>query len=57
LPANLAESDLLDQHSDAYFFYRITEGKIGTAMPSFHGSLTPEERWQIICYLRTLGRP
>jgi high-affinity iron transporter len=53
-PANFSQSDLLDRHSDAYLFYRITEGKIGTAMPSFHGSLTPEERWQIVCYLRTL---
>jgi len=56
-PANFSENDLLDRHSDTYLFYRITEGKISTAMPSFHGSLAPEERWQIVCYLRTLRRP
>ena len=46
---------MLAQHSDAYLFYRVSTGKPGTAMPSFHGVLDETERWQVITYLRSLG--
>ena len=53
-PANFRSSDVLARHSDAYLFFRVSEGKPGTAMPSFHGSLADDERWAVIAYLRTL---
>lgn len=54
-PADFRGSDVLARHSDAYLFYRITEGKPGTAMPSFRGTLAEDERWAAIAYLRTLA--
>ena len=53
-PANFRATDVLARHSDAYLFYRLTEGKPGTAMPSFRGALAERERWAVIAYLRTL---
>ena len=54
-PANFRGSDVLARHSDPYLFYRITEGKPGTAMPSFRGALAENERWAVIAYLRSLA--
>ncbi len=54
-PANFRGTDVLARHSDPYLFYRITEGKPGTAMPSFHGALAENERWAVISYLRSLA--
>jgi putative copper resistance protein D len=53
-PADLARGEVLARHSDAYLFYRVSEGKPGTAMPSFRGALSEEERWAVVGYLRTL---
>jgi len=55
-PANLAGPAVVPQHSDAYLFYRLTVGKSGTAMPSFHGVLSEDERWTIVTYLRSLAQ-
>lgn len=52
-PAPLSGEGYLGARSDAYLFWRISEGKPGTAMPSFKHSLSAEERWQIIAYLRS----
>jgi mono/diheme cytochrome c family protein len=54
-PANFRSGPVLAQHSDAYLYYRMSTGKPGTAMPSFHGVLDETERWQVISYLRSLG--
>ncbi len=56
-PANFRDGPVLAQHSDAYLFYRVTTGKPGTAMPSFHGALGDTEKWQVIAYLRSLAVP
>jgi hypothetical protein len=32
----------------------VSEGKPGTAMPSFRGSLAEDERWAVVTYLRAL---
>jgi mono/diheme cytochrome c family protein len=53
-PANFRSGDVLPRHSDAYLFYRMTEGKPGTAMPSFRGALSDDERWAVVTYLRSL---
>ena len=54
-PANFRSGSVLAQHSDAYLFYRVSAGKPGTAMPSFHGALGETERWQVVTYLRSLA--
>jgi mono/diheme cytochrome c family protein len=54
-PTDFRGGPVLAQHSDAYLFYRVTTGKPGTAMPSFHGALGDSERWQVIAYLRSLA--
>ena len=51
-PAPLSGEGYLGARSDAYLFWRISEGKPGTAMPSFKHALAAEERWRIVAYLR-----
>jgi mono/diheme cytochrome c family protein len=48
-PANLQESDL----NDGQMFWVVTNG-IPPNMPAFKRLLTPEERWAVVDYLRTL---
>ena len=52
LPAALSSPGFLAARSDAYVFWRISEGKAGTPMPSFRQSLSAEERWAVIRWLR-----
>ena len=40
--------------SDAFWFWRISEGKPGTIMQSHKKHFTEEQRWQVIAYIRTL---
>ena len=44
--------------SDAYLYWRITEGgkPFGTGMISYEAILEPSERWDVINYLRALGK-
>ena len=50
--ANLRSADV-QYLTDGELFWRITNGKPGTRMPSF--SRLPEpQRWQIVAFLRTL---
>ena len=53
-PANFAAGKVLHDHSDAYLYWRITEGKHGTAMPRWDGVLEEKERWEIVSFLRSL---
>jgi len=39
--------------TDGEMYYKITNGK--TPMPSFKNALTPEERWQIVGYMRSFN--
>lgn len=39
-------------NSDAYMYEVVTTGRSNTAMGSFKGSLTDEEIWQVISFLR-----
>jgi mono/diheme cytochrome c family protein len=54
-PANFTRRPVLADHSDAYLYWRISTGKPGTAMPSFHGVLGETERWQLVSYLRIIA--
>lgn len=52
-------ADLRDSHvqglSDGALFYVITNGREGTAMPAWEGTLDEETRWSIVRFLRTLA--
>ncbi len=52
---DLSNSAEVGQHSDARWFWRISEKKAGTTMPAYKDKLTEEQRWQVIAYLRTLA--
>ena len=51
-PQNLA--DLQAIVGDDYLFWRIHEGKPGTAMVAWKGILTDEQIWQTVAFIRTL---
>jgi mono/diheme cytochrome c family protein len=57
-PADLA--DLESRFSDAYMFWRISEGgampPFNSKMPSWKGTLSEDQIWQVITYLRTFGK-
>jgi mono/diheme cytochrome c family protein len=42
------------QVGDDYLFWRVSEGKLGTAMVGWAGVLNEEQIWQVIAYIRTL---
>lgn len=43
------------ERSDGYFFGTIRYG--GTVMPAFKASMSPEESWEIVNYLKSLQKP
>lgn len=50
--------ELVPSTSDADLSYRIANGVAGTPMPPFAGQLTPEERADVVAYLRARwGQP
>ena len=51
-PKNLAEFQ--STVGDDYLFWRISEGKSGTAMVAWKGILTDEQIWQVVSFIRTL---
>lgn len=59
-PANLADKKMLDSLSDGYLFWRVSEGGMAapfnSAMPAWKATMSEEQRWQVISYLRTLGQ-
>lgn len=57
-PADLA--DLQSRFSDAYLFWRISEGgampPFNSQMPTWKSTLSEDQIWQVITYLRTFGK-
>ena len=51
-PKNLA--NLQATVGDDFLFWRIHEGKPGTAMVAWNGILTDEQIWQTVAFIRTL---
>ena len=43
--------------SPGVLYFRITNGMVTTAMPSFAGTLTENDRWDLVNYLRGTWRP
>jgi mono/diheme cytochrome c family protein len=50
-PADLT-SGVAAQRSDGYIYATIRDGSI--VMPSYADAMSPNERWQVVLYLRTL---
>lgn len=53
---DLSDPAVSKKHSDAQWFWRISEKKPGTTMPAYKDKLTEEQRWSVIAYLRTLAQ-
>ncbi|MDF3054087.1 MAG: Cytochrome c, class [Geminicoccaceae bacterium] len=56
-PTNLSDQSALQDQSPLDYYRRITIGVVGTAMPSFEGSLPPEDRWAAALYATLLRLP
>ena len=54
-PADLSTAEARDRMTAGEMFYKITEGK--KPMPGMARTLSDEERWQVVHYLRTLQPP
>ena len=54
-PADISTEEARDRMTDGEIFYKITEGK--KPMPGMARTLSEEERWQVVHYLRTLQPP
>lgn len=52
-PANFTRP-FFKQYTDQMWYYRVAEGVPGTRMPRFGLTLTQEEIWYLVAYLKTL---
>ncbi len=52
-PANLV-SDAVQRQSDGALYWKITTGR--PPMASYRETLTDEQRWQVVNYIRQLGK-
>lgn len=55
-PADIATFSKMPMATDSYLFWTISDGgtKLNTAMPSFSKSLSKEDIWSVISYIRKL---
>jgi mono/diheme cytochrome c family protein len=53
-PADFRDAHKMGLSTDGEFFWQISEGH--RPMPAFKSKLTPEERWQVIDYVRTFAQ-
>jgi len=49
-PADLGSETFKKANTDGDIFYKVTTGRV--AMPSFSGTLSEDDRWAIVAYLR-----
>lgn len=54
-PANLTRP-FYKQYPDDFWFYRISEGVAGTRMPRWAETLTEEQRWYLVAYVKSLSK-
>jgi mono/diheme cytochrome c family protein len=52
-PANLAK-DIVQKQTDGAIYWKITEGR--APMAAYKASLTDEQRWQLVNYIRSLKK-
>jgi mono/diheme cytochrome c family protein len=55
LPADLTDAKHMAGVKDGEIFYQITEGR--RPMPSFKNRLTPDQRWQLVLFVRSFSQP
>jgi len=55
LPADLTDAKRMATVTDGEIFYQITEGR--RPMPSFKNRLTPDQRWQLVLFVRSFSQP
>jgi hypothetical protein len=53
-PADLTNADLQKGRTDGYWQSYLSVG--GSVMPSYEEALSPEERWHVVNYVRTLAQ-
>ncbi len=53
-PPDLTSADLQKARTDGYWQSYVSVG--GAVMPSYGEALSPEERWDVVNYLRTLAK-
>lgn len=54
-PADLSALAVPGNYSDGQFFERISSGFPAAGMPAFKATLSEEERWHLVNYIRTLA--
>lgn len=54
-PANLT-SKAVQKQSDGAIYYKITTGFPPTAMISWRSNLSEKQRWEVVNYIRVLGK-
>ena len=54
--SDFSDSAMNTKHSDARWFWRLSEKKSGSKMPGYKDKLSEEQRWQVIAYLRILAQ-
>lgn len=58
-PAGLADPHMMEELSDGYLFWRVSEGgafePFNSAMPPWKDLLAEGDRWQVITFLRSLS--
>ena len=47
-------SDLVLNETDGNLFYKMSEGRL--PMPQFKTTLTENQRWELVAYIRTFGK-
>lgn len=47
-------SDLVNKETEGTIFYKMSEGRL--PMPQFKTTLTEDQRWKLVAYIRTLGK-
>jgi len=55
-PADLTYHTIPGVHTDGQLFYWISQGLPRTAMPQFAQTLSEQERWDLVNFIRTLAR-
>jgi mono/diheme cytochrome c family protein len=54
-PANFTDPKLQSSETDGSLFWKMTEGRL--PMPTWKDDLSDDERWQLVNYIRQLGKP
>jgi mono/diheme cytochrome c family protein len=53
-PANFTDSKLMSKETDGSLFWKMSEGR--GPMPSWKDQFSETERWQLVDYIRKLGK-